>query len=340
MLVQTPHDPNRAPAISPLQVIYRRADRIWELLADETLLAAFSFGSSPPSCDDNPRCVTVGLPELGGGDSLECWFSPSRVEAGYEDGIGFSCNDGLLFGHVRVAEQDDDTLEQTTFRLYSRLSKFASDRRFPHLLRVWNYFPEICAMRHGQERYHAFSAGRYRALVKMLGSERKLPAATAIGSQSTDTLIYFLSAREPGLQVENPRQVSAFRYPPQYGPKSPAFSRAILKHWGEKKHLYISGTASVVGYESWHEHDVLLQLHEILSNFNALIANARRLYRLDIGSISELSALKVYLRDPADYEPVRRVLAEAIGDGVACVFLQGEICRPDLRLEIDGLYCG
>jgi chorismate lyase/3-hydroxybenzoate synthase len=244
-----------------------------------------------------------------------------------------------MFGHVRVAGQGDDNLEQTTFRLYRRLSQFASDRQFPHLLRVWNYFPEICAMRHGQERYHAFSAGRYRALLKMLGSERKLPAATAIGSQSTDMLIYFLSAREPGLQVENPRQISAFRYPPQYGPKSPAFSRAILKRWGSKEHLYISGTASVVGHESRHEYDVLLQLREILSNFTALIANARRLHRLNIGSISDLSALKVYLRDSADYEPVRRVLAEAIGDSVSCVFLQGEICRPDLRLEIDGLYC-
>lgn len=323
---------------SPLRVAYRRADRLPELLADETLLAVFYFDASPSCSAQDPRCISVGLPELGEGGCLECWFSPVRVDAGFEEDIGFSFNHQLLFGCLRQANDDEGNLEQTTFRTYRRLLQFARDRGFPHLLRVWNYFPGIHEMRHGQERYHAFSAGRYRALLEAPGLEQRLPAATAIGCQSPDTLIYFLSATEPGVQVENPRQVSAFRYPPEYGVKSPAFSRAMYKDWGTRQHLYISGTASVVGHESRHEHDVLRQLDEILSNFESLILNARRL-RLAIGSVSDLSAVKVYLRNPADYEPVRRVLAQAIGDSVARVFLQGAICRPELKLEIDGVYC-
>jgi hypothetical protein len=60
--------------------------------------------------------------------------------------------------------------------------------------------------------------------------EAALPAATCIGRFDgvRRLQVYWLAAREAGLPLENPRQVSAFRYPRQYGPQSPSFSRALL----------------------------------------------------------------------------------------------------------------
>src|SRR3546814_12468443 len=57
-----------------------------------------------------------------------------------------------------------------------------------------------------------------------------LPAATAIGrcDDARVVQVYWLAARTPGMPVENPRQVSAYRYPRQYGPQQPSFARAML----------------------------------------------------------------------------------------------------------------
>ena len=55
-----------------------------------------------------------------------------------------------------------------------------------------------------------------------------VPAACALGSRNGSPLvIYFLASRQPVTPVENPRQISAYDYPAQYGPK-PAFSRASI----------------------------------------------------------------------------------------------------------------
>jgi chorismate lyase/3-hydroxybenzoate synthase len=168
--------------------------------------------------------------------------------------------------------------------------------------------------------------------------ERDLPAATAIGGQGRGLVIYFLAARSPGLQIENPRQVSAFRYPERYSPRSPSFSRATLKHWGRDRHLYISGTASIVGHESRHVDEPLAQLDEILENLQALIEAANRVEPIGIDSPAGLSLLKVYLREPGLLAPVRDQLAQTLDDGPRVIYLLGDICRKELALEIEALY--
>ena len=49
-----------------------------------------------------------------------------------------------------------------------------------------------------------------------------------------------------GTPVENPRQVSAYRYPREYGPQSPTFARALLPP-SPRVPLLLSGTASIDG---------------------------------------------------------------------------------------------
>ena len=78
-------------------------------------------------------------------------------------------------------------------------------------------------------------------------------AATAIGLPSPpDQLhVHWLATKQPGIAIENPRQVSAFAYPRDYGPVAPGFSRAMLLP-GDTPLLLISGTASIVGHASQH----------------------------------------------------------------------------------------
>ena len=146
--------------------------------------------------------------------------------------------------------------------------------------------------------------------------------------------IAFLAARADVIGIENPRQVSAYHYPSQYGPRSPTFSRAGLVKLGGRDMLFISGTASIVGHQTLHDGDVAAQTRECLHNIAAIVAEANRQapgadFRLDN------LAYKVYVRHPEDLDTVRREMAQFIGAPVSAVFLQADVCRADLLVEIE-----
>ena len=100
------------------------------------------------------------------------------------------------------------------------------------------------------------------------------PAATGIGHahRTGHVQLVALCAAAPAIALENPRQMPAWRYPRDYGPVSPGFSRGALL--GEGARLLASGTASIVGHRSLHEGDVRAQTREALANLDALLDEA------------------------------------------------------------------
>ncbi|MEO8778700.1 MAG: pteridine-dependent deoxygenase, partial [Rhodanobacter sp.] len=140
--------------------------------------------------------------------------------------------------------------------------------------------------------------------------------------------VYLLACDQPGVRVENPRQVSAWRYPRQYGPTPPSFARAMTLPAHDV--LAISGTAAVVGHASAHHDDLDAQLEETLVNLGALLASARLPSGFDARS-----PLKVYVRQAGDVPHVRDFLQRRLPD-VPVLLLHGDICRRELLVEIDG----
>jgi chorismate lyase/3-hydroxybenzoate synthase len=139
--------------------------------------------------------------------------------------------------------------------------------------------------------------------------------------------VYALCAVDAGAVLENPRQVSAWKYPRRYGPDAPNFARAMQLPRGG---LAISGTAAVLGSDSHHLRDVAAQTAEAITNLRALLASAK------LPAFAAASPLKVYVRDPADVASVSAVLARELAVSVPRLLLQGDICRRELLVEIDG----
>lgn len=246
----------------------------------------------------------VPLRALGPGPHVEVWES----------------DDALLFGSAAV--DDAEPLEMQTRDVYARLIAEARDAGYPYFVRMWNYVGDINAHDAGRERYQLFCAGRHDAFVNAgYHHDVDLPAASAVGMRGRGLIAYFLAAREPGVQVENPRQVAAYHYPPQYGPKSPSFSRATV--W--KDRVFVSGTSSVVGHATLHRGDVMAQLQETLRNIEAVLVQTGRTLR-------DVISAKTYIRNASDYDAVA-----ARVDGVlpSNVVLEADICRADLLLEIE-----
>ena len=240
-----------------------------------------------------------------------------------------------------VAEIDEgaEGLQVASHRAYDDLFAVLAQNACPNLLRLWNYLAGINREAGGSERYRQFNAGRQQAFIEARRSAFEgAPAACALGMREGSLRVYFLAGRQPPLAIENPRQVSAYRYPDSYGPRSPTFSRAALANvGGGRQVLFISGTASIVGHTTVHIGDVRRQTEESLLN----IATLRRLAAERAGAPFPADGLfyTVYVRDPAHLAGVREVFEREVGAASAaardCVYLQADICRAELLVEIE-----
>ncbi len=341
--------PINAEAIFPGRTVPAEANYVPAAQLDAFLrqsrsavLAEIHYGEAPGDRAEtlHPR-VAVGMRQLA--DPLvEVWTSALPVEYRRAGEVRFACNREILFGCLSFAQPGSGRFETTIRERYSEILDLLKAEGYPHLLRMWNYFPGIHVALGALDRYQCFCRGRYEALERFYNSfgggfEQVLPSASAVGGQTGDFVLYFLAAREPGRPRENPRQVSAYHYPPQYGPKSPSFARATLKHWADADYLYISGTASIVGHESRHVADPAVQLEETLRNLEALIDSTAAEEGCRFRGLESITHLKAYVREPAHFPLVRQRLDGLFGSEVARFYFQGEICRPDLLLEIEAI---
>jgi chorismate lyase / 3-hydroxybenzoate synthase len=285
--------------------------------------------------------LSVDMALLEGEEALcEVWYSQEVLESGCHHGIRYRQGETLLFGWLTRNEAAEVTplgvpLQTAAQAAYESVFELLESRGYKAILRFWNYFPGVNRVTHNLERYLQFNIGRQNAFLShgrsVIGN---VPAACALGSAGGGLQVAFLAARADPVGIENPRQTSAYHYPDQYGPRSPTFSRASLVHLWGRDLLFISGTASIVGHQTLHAGDVGAQTRECLHNIAAVVAEANR--RVP-GAGFQLGDLvyKVYIRYRDDLVSVRRELIRFIGVPVSAVFLQADVCRADLLVEIE-----
>ncbi len=299
------------------------------------LLACIEHGARPRGPATAPASIEVDLPLLAG-PRFEVWESLAPVETGAVQDISYSHNGSVLFGQFRMSERALEQTEQNVFHAYAQIDGFLREQGYPNWLRVWNYLGNIHKGDGDEERYRQFVAGRSKALaLKSSGFENELPAATAVGTASDGLLIYFLAAKIGGLQVENSRQVSAFKYPRQYGPRSPSFSRAMLVSRTDHSELMVSGTASVVGHETRHAGNPEKQLAESIENMKVLLQSATELLSLSDIRLWQTQAIKLYVREDGFAEQAMATLSRYVTPE-RLIVMRADICRSDLSLEFEG----
>jgi chorismate lyase/3-hydroxybenzoate synthase len=306
--------------------------------ADEPLpasaLCAITFGSQRLSTGGGAALpIHLNLPVLVGTGLTELWQTDAPVEAGREGSVHFASGGDFLAGRIEIDEQAVGGLQAAATEAYAAISRFTTRGRHGHLLRMYNYFSGINSGSGDTERYKLFCSGRAAGFQGL--QQSSWPAATAVGRQDHSGLlqVYWLAGSEPGRAIENPRQVSAFNYPRQYGPAPPSFSRAMLLPGG----LLISGTGSILGHASHHAHDLPAQLDEILRNLTSLRQASGGPAQLQSG---RGTLLKIYLRDAAAAGLVSAYLRAQLPSQVQFLVLGADICRRELVVEIDAAHVG
>jgi len=285
----------------------------------------------------------IAAPLLGGcrGELQEIWQCAAPSATGESEGIVWRRAGDLLYGVIELDENAFATaaspLQAASQEAYRRIFRLLDSQGLPQLWRVWNYLAGINEEIGGLERYRQFNIGRQDAFLEFArGATGNVPAACAIGLASGPLSIAFMAGKLPAVPVENPRQVSAYNYPAEYGPRSPTFSRAALVYPPGQEILFVSGTASIVGHQTVHPGDVAGQCRESMANVAAVLAEANRLCRSAAYTLNALF-YRVYVRHAADFPAVRDTLASLVGAAAEIVYVQADICRHDLLLEIEAM---
>jgi enamine deaminase RidA (YjgF/YER057c/UK114 family) len=294
------------------------------------------------ACPDWPvQRISAPLPGSTAAVVAETWRAGTALAAGSSEGIAWRRAGDLLYGVLDLDEAAFagdaacPPLQAASAEAYRRIFRLLDAQGLPHLWRVWNYLDDINAVTHGLERYRQFNIGRQDAFLDShRGATGNVPAACAIGLAGGPLSVAFLAGATPALAVENPRQVSAYLYPVDYGPRSPTFSRAVLALLPGQEVLFVSGTASIVGHRTMHAGDAAAQCRETIANIAAVVAEASRVGHSQSFVLGDL-AFRVYLRHAADFPVIRATLGDLLGAGADIVYVQADICRADLLLEIE-----
>lgn len=335
----------------PLSISYIQSSRFASLPSGwrENALGYVTFANGSLSTERaGGPVVRINTPVLSKpGDVLEIWRGSGRVTEGRRGRVHYSYDRDLLFGCIAMSESDfhqppggagaSSPLQRATKMAFQEIFGLTDTLNYPYLLRIASYLPFINEESHGLERYRQFNIGRQEAF---LASNRSVtgnpPAACALGVGVGDLTIYFVAGRSAPITIENPRQVNAYHYPPDYGPRSPTFSRATLSRVGNQQVLFVSGTSSIVGHRSMHVGDVAAQTRETLVNIEAVVDQANCLVTESPYEMEGMS-YKVYVRHPEDMGSIHEELVRELGSQFRAIYLKGDICRQDLLVEIEAL---
>ena len=106
------------------------------------------------------------------------------------------------------------------------------------------------------------------------------------------------------------------------------FERGVTVDYGDRRHVYISGTASINNRgEIVHPLDVEKQTARTFENVQTLLTEAG-------ATMQHVAHLIVYLRDTADYAVVNRYVVQHYPD-IPSVMVWAPVCRPGWLVEVE-----
>ncbi len=196
------------------------------------------------------------------------------------------------------------------------------------VVRTWLYINDVDA------HYGAISDARNRVFARYgIDTRTGFPASTGIEGRSADhrdvIMLDLVAIR--GLQPGQCRGMAApgFMNPTvEYGV---TFERGREVVYGDRRHFYVSGTASIDDAgRILHLGDVGRQAERAVENIAALLGNSG-------ARLEDMRHLIVYLRDMADADAVEAVVA---GSGLAAVpriIVRAPVCRPGWLVEMEGM---
>ncbi|MDL2255610.1 endoribonuclease L-PSP [Parabacteroides sp. OttesenSCG-928-K15] len=230
--------------------------------------------------------------------------------------------------HASIQEQSDE--------VFVNIDALLQQEGFPieQIVRQWNYIEQITAFEGEDQHYQAFNNAR-SAFYARTKWTKGYPAATGIGANLGGILVdldaVVLKEKDAFITpIDNKLQVAAHAYSDNVlenacnQKTTPKFERAKSMTFGDRRLVYISGTAAIRGENSLEGVGLEKQLQITMENIAELIGDAT------------IKLLRVYLKYPEDYEEAARLM-DTYGLQIPISYMWADVCRDELLIEIEGV---
>lgn len=250
----------------------------------------------------------------------------------------------ILMGTVHA--NDNSSCKLNAEKVFDELVETFEEAQFPlnSIVRQWNYLEDILGFDDDEQRYQEFNNVRSAAYGSVF-EPKGYPAATGIGMSHGGVIVEFVAAKSKDvltLPVDNPEQISAHQYSDKVlvGEEcilktTPKFERARYFRYRDKKMIFISGTASIIGELTVGVGDAAKQTEVTIQNMQRLYSNEVLAALPDEANNPKFGHARVYVKNRKDYAAIRKVVKQVFGD-LPVVYILADICRDDLLVEIEG----
>ena len=224
---------------------------------------------------------------------------------------------------------EGDSAQQTTTLLtdYEALLQRYGATLADNCIRTWFYVRDVDTQYAGMVR-----ARRENFEAQGLTKSTHFIASTGIGGSPADTkaLVQLGTYALVGFAPEQQRYLYAKTHLNPTYEYGVTFERGTVIDYGDRSHVYISGTASINNKgEVVHVGDIVQQTYRMWENVEALLAEADTTF-------DDVAQIIVYLRDTGDYDTVRQLFDNRFPH-TPCVITLAPVCRPTWLIEMECL---
>lgn len=213
---------------------------------------------------------------------------------------------------------------QTLF-IYIDILKLFQATLEKNCVRTWFFVRDV------DTQYGGLVKSRRECFVEQgLTPETHYIASTGIGGTPSDpkALVQLDSYAMTGFDPEQQRYLYGLSHLNRTIEYGVTFERATLMQYGDRNHVYISGTASINNKgEVMHVGNVQQQTLRMWENVETLLNEGGMSY-------DDVMQIIVYLRDSADYEMVKRMFEQKFPQ-IPTVFTLAPVCRPTWLIEME-----
>ena len=192
-------------------------------------------------------------------------------------------------------------------------------------IRTWFFVRDV------DTQYSGLVKSRRECFVEQgLTQDTHYIASTGIGGNPADpkAIVQLGCYAITGFQPEQQRYLYALTHLNKTYEYGVTFERGTLMQYGDRNHIYISGTASINNKgEVMHVGDITKQTQRMWENVEKLLEEGG----MDICDIMQII---VYLRDGADYDIVRKMFKEKYPTTPIVITL-APVCRPTWLIEME-----
>ena len=280
--------------------------------------------------DANTECSVsyIQQPPLDG-TKIALWIYSQRNTKIYkENGVTVSEHNGykhlwkmgLLIGEGDSAYQTEYLLKE-----YEKMLATYGANIADNCLRTWFYVRDVDIQYAGMVK-----ARKENFILNGLTEKTHYISSTGIGGMPADpkAIIQLGTYALVGLNPDQQRYLYA---PTHLNPTyeyGVTFERGTLVEYGERGHIYISGTASINNKgEVMYVGDIVRQTERMWENVEKLLEEGGM-------SFDDVAQIIVYLRDMADYQVVNKMFKEKFAK-TPFVLTLAPVCRPTWLIEME-----